>query len=85
MLHCHMAQSLPVGLARFLLAAQLAQSLPMGLCRAMRDCVLVLGLNPMRRDGGGWWRMVADGGGWWRMVANGGVLGDSQIVIWPKK
>ena len=38
-----MAQSLPMGLARFLLAAQLAQSLPMGLCRAMRDCVLVFG------------------------------------------
>jgi len=63
MLHCHMAQSLPMGLARFLLAAQLAQSLPMGLCPAMRDCVLVLGLRLVRRDGGGWWRMVADGGG----------------------
>jgi hypothetical protein len=35
MLHCHMAQSLPMGLARFLLAAQLAQSLLVGLCPAM--------------------------------------------------
>jgi len=69
MLHCHMAQSLPVGLARFLLAAQLAQSLPMGLCPAMRDCVLVLGLRLKL-----WEKclvfLVADGGGWWRMVAS---------------
>jgi hypothetical protein len=47
MLHCHMAQSLPVGLAQFLLVGKVAQSLPMGLCFSF-------GIESYAM---GWWRV----------------------------